>query len=293
MRLLIALLTLVALAATAPAFAQSLAGEWDWGAGGGIVLLGDDANGTDSRGNTARWSLADAESRTYSLVWSHGYTDRAVLSIDGGSLDVVNNVGTRFTARRRGIQRSVDASITGDWKWGVGAGTVSILPDGSGRDERGNTMKWTPKPGEAGVFILVWTNGYTDTARLSSDGKRLDIVNSGGTHFVAERIQPNEVKPLDLNGSWNNNLLHIWQDGVELLVTASWKRDDGKYVIWRGEGTLEGNVATLAIRYSPMAHGPVPHWRGVFAVSADGNGIEAHYTCECPLTDDRVYRRDP
>lgn len=110
--------------------------------------------------------------------------------------------------------------------------------------------------------------------------------------LAASKLLQEPAGVVDLNGGWNNSLLHIWQDGETILVTAAWKRDDGKYVVWRGEGTLSGTVATLSIRYSPMAHGPVPLWHGVFSVSADGDVIDAQYTCECSLTDHRIYHRD-
>ncbi len=292
MHRLILVLCLFILGATVEARCQSITGEWDWGAGGGVVTIRDDGTGNDSRGNTMRWVSDDAGAQTFSFTWSHGFTDRAVLSADGGSLEVVNNVGTTFTAKRRGVVRSEDSGPAGRWEWGVDAGIVEILPDGTGHDGRGHTMTWTPKDGEPGTFILKWSNGYTDAAKLSPDGKSMDIVNNAGTHFSAKKLPEEPAKQIDLNGGWNNSLLHIWQDGNALLVTASWKRVDGKYVVWRGEGTLSGNVATLAIRYSPMPHGPTPLWHGVFTVSADGDVIDAQYTCECPSTDHRVYHRD-
>ena len=280
--------------ASLPALAQAptLVGEWDWGAGGGIVEIAADGSGHDARGNTLSWTLADAAQSTYALVWSHGFTDTAILSADGNSVEVVNNVGFRFTAKRRGLLRSMADDLPGTWTWSMGAGAVVIRPDGTGQDGRGNTMKWTLKDAATRTYVLSWSHGYTDTATLSPDGRRLDVINNSGAHFFATRGPVEVAGPLDLNGSWGSNLLHIWQDGADVLVTASWKRDDGKYVIWRGEGTLAGHTLTLEIQYSPMAHGPQPAWHGKMTVSADGNRIDAVYTTAAGSSDHRVYARD-
>ena len=79
----------------------NLVGDWNWGAGGGIVEVLAGGTGHDSRGNTMKWIVRDAAAGIYELHWSHGYTDTATLSADGKSVAVVNNVGTRFTATRR------------------------------------------------------------------------------------------------------------------------------------------------------------------------------------------------
>ena len=188
------------------------------------------------------------------------------------------------------------AGLRGEWDWGAIGAVVSIAADGTGRDPRGNTVKWTLQNPSTRVYVLRWSHGYTDTATLSADGNTLDAVNNGGTRFKATRrgaaIVPPSA-PIDLNGSWSGGLLHIWQDGAQVLATATWKRDDGKYVVWRGEGRLNGRVAELAIRYSPMPHGPQGDWRGVFTVSADGNTIDAVYTFTAgSLRDVRRYIRD-
>jgi hypothetical protein len=275
--------------AVQPAQAQDLVGHWDWGAGGGVVEIAGDGTGHDSRGNTMHWTLQDAEARAYELVWSHGYTDTAILSPDGSSIDLVNNAGTRFTATRRGPLRAVSSDLPGSWAWGMGGGTVKIDADGTGQDGRGNTMKWKLKDAAARTYELSWSHGYVDTATLSAAGNSLDVVNNAGAHFVATR---EAAGPLDLNGSWSNRLLHIWQDGSVVLVTATWKRADGKYVIWRGEGTLSGQVVDLEIRYSPMAHGAQPLWHGRLTVSADGNVLDAVYSLDGVERDHQVYYRD-
>ena len=299
--LLLALLLMVA----PPAQAQEepLVGQWDWGAGGGIVELYADGTGHDSNGNTVQWGATGPS--TYSLVWSHGYTDRAELSADGNSIELVNNTGLQFSATRRGPPRQADvgvpllaaADIAGKWKWSITSGEVDFFPDGTGQDNGGHTMTWVLTDPATRTYTLTWSHGYTDRAVLSPDGNSLALTNSSGASFNGTRIGGSAgggvAAPLDLNGSMQRNLLHISKDGARVLVTASWKRVDGKYVIWRGEGTLSGNVVELEIEYSPMAHGPQPIWHGRYVVSADGNGIDATYTTSGGGYDHQVYARDP
>lgn len=102
--------------------------------------------------------------------------------------------------------------------------------------------------------------------------------------------------PVDLNGSWQRGLLHIWQDGPRLVVTATWKRDDGKWVIWKGSGTLNGRTAVLEdIQYSPMPHGAQETAKGYLTVSPDGDQIRAYYVQSGqrdPASGERIYQRD-
>ena len=279
MRFVLICLSLLALPAPAPAQSPTLPGRWKWGAASGIVEIGGNGTGRDPGGHTLQWTLTDPVARVYVLRWSHGYTDTVTLAADGASLTAVNNTGMRFTATR---ESGGGGGIADEWDWGAIGAVVSIAADGTGRDPRGNTMKWTLQNPAARVYVLRWSHGYTDTATLSADGNTLDAVNNSGTRFKATRrggtVVPPPPAPVDLNGSWRGGLLHIWQDGGQVLVTAAWKRDDGKYVVWRGEGRLNGRLAELAIRYSPMPHGPQGDWQGVFTVSADGNTIDAVYT---------------
>lgn len=299
------LLLALLLMAAPPARAQedALVGQWDWGAGGGIVELYADGSGHDSNGNTVHWSPAGLS--TYELVWSHGYTDRAVLAADGNSIELINNTGLQFSATRRGPQRQVGdtppllaaADIAGKWKWSITSGEVDFFPDGTGKDNGGHTMTWVLTDPATRSYTLTWSHGYTDKAVLSADGNSLALTNSAGANFTGTRIgaapDGGVAGPLDLNGSWQHNLVHIWQDGARVLMTASWKRVDGKYVVIYGEGTLSGNVVELEIEYSPMAHGPQPTWHGRYVVSADGNVIEATYTTDGGGYDHQVYARDP
>ncbi|MGJ5818847.1 hypothetical protein [Paludibaculum fermentans] len=277
------------LACTPLVFAQtpSLSGRWNWGAGGGIVEIEPGGGGRDPRGNSLQWTLRDAGARAYVVRWSHGYTDTVTLAADGNSLTAVNNQGMRFTATRVSGATALPVGssnvIAGKWNWGAGGGIVEIEPGGTGRDPRGNTLSWTVRDAATRTYTAKWSHGYTDTLTLAPDGNSLTGVNNQGLRFTATRVSGGggrdvSTAPLDLNGSWTGGILHIWQDGQQVLATATWKRDDGKYVIWRGEGRLNDHTVELAIRYSPMAHGPVPEWRGVFTVSPDGNRIDAVYT---------------
>jgi hypothetical protein len=167
-----------------PPQTSTIAGSWDWGAGGGIVEIFADGTGHDSRGNSMRWTLLDAARGVYELRWSHGFTDMATLSPEGNTISVVNNVGTSFVATRRAAQTM---TIVGSWDWGAGGGVVEISADGTGHDSRGNSMRWTARDAARGVYELRWSHGYTDTATLSPDGNTISIVNNAGTSFMAVR----------------------------------------------------------------------------------------------------------
>lgn len=281
----------------------ALPGQWSWGAGGGVTEIHADGTGRDARGNTMKWAVSDASARVYVLRWSHGYTDTVTLSADGASLSGANQQGYRFSAKRIGPAAAPsapssppsavgDGAIAGEWNWGVGGGIVEIRSDGTGRDARGNSMKWTLRDPASRGYEFRWSHGYTDTATLAADGNSLTAVNNNGTRFSATRRTGATRRPLDLNGSWSGGLVHVWQEGTEVLVTAAWKRADGKYVSWRGEGRLSGSVIDLRIRYSSMTHGPVPEWRGRMTASADGNTLNAVYTLNGGERDEQVYYRD-
>ncbi len=82
---------------------QGIAGEWDWGAGGGgnVVVIWGNGTGRDSAGHTMQWQLLDPVTRRYRLTWSHGFVDEGELTVDGQKILLVNNVGTRFIGTRR------------------------------------------------------------------------------------------------------------------------------------------------------------------------------------------------
>ncbi len=292
----------------ADAQAPSLVGQWNWGAGGGITEIRADGTGRDARGNTMQWSVLNSAERSYTLRWSHGYTDTVTLSADGSSLSGTNQQGYRCSATRVGgaspapptvSAPSGGTGVAGEWNWGLGGGVVVINADGTGRDARGNTMKWTLRNPTARTYEFRWSHGYTDTATLSPDGNTLDAANDRGSRFTATRRDSGggggggaSARPLNLNGAWTNHLLHIWHEGDQVLITATWKRDNGVWVIWRAEGKLVGRKMDFPVRYSAMTNAVEGELRGIFTVSEDGNTITAHYTLNGRSYDDRVYHRD-
>jgi len=286
----------------AAAQGPSLVGRWNWGAGGGVTEIRADGSGRDARDNTMRWTVSDAAARIYVLRWSHGYTDTVTLAADGMSLTGVNQQGYRFSATRVGgapgpapapsPSPAGGTAIAGEWDWGMGGGIVEIRPDGTGRDARGNSVQWTLRDPAARRYELRWSHGYTDTATLAADGNSIAAVNNQGSRFTATRRGGGPGKSLNLNGSWSNNLLHIWHEGDQVLITASWKRDNGVWVIFRAEGKLIGRTMNFPVRYSAMTNAVGGDLRGIFTVSEDGNTISAHYTLDGRPYDDRVYQRD-
>jgi hypothetical protein len=259
--------------------------------------------GKDARGNTLQWTLRNAAERSYVLRWSHGYTDTVTLAPDGMSISGVNQTGFRFSATRVGSPPSSNpspaiasgggAAIAGDWNWGLGGGVVVIRTDGTGQDSRGNTMQWTLRNPATRTYELRWSHGYIDTATLAVDGNSLAGVNNQGPRLTATRRNINVPRrPLDLNGSWSKQLLHIWHEGDQVLITATWKRDNGVWVSFRAEGKLVDRTMNLPVHYSTKTNAVSGDLRGIFTVSDDGNTISAHYTLNGRAYDDRVYSRD-
>lgn len=290
---LMAVLTLWAFGVAAQS--PSLVGQWTWGAGGGMTEIRADGTGNDARGNTLQWTVRNAADRTYVLRWSHGYTDTVTLSADGMSISGMNQTGFRFSATRAGGTKQPPVpgggvAIAGEWDW-VDGGVVVIRVDGTGRDSRGNTVQWTLRNSATRTYELRWSHGYTDTAILAADENSLACVNNQGRRFTATRRSVTK-KHLDLNGSWSKGLLHIWHEGDQVLITATWKRDSGIWVSVRAEGRLEGKTMNLPVRYSANTNAVVGDLRGIFTVSDDGNTISAHYTLNSQSYDDRVYYRD-
>ena len=296
-----AVLTLWAFGAAAQG--PSLVGQWNWGAGGGITEIRADGTGKDARGNTLQWTMRNAAERSYVLRWSHGYTDTVTLTADGMSLSGTNQTGFRFSATRAGgapssnpppvIAAGSGAAIAGEWNWGLGGGVVVIRVDGTGRDARGNTVQWTLRNPATRTYELRWSHGYTDTATLAADENSLAGVNNQGSRFTATRRSGSVTnRPLDLNGSWSKRALHIWHEGDQVLITATWKRDNGVWVSFRAEGRLVGRTMNLPVRYSANTNAVGGDLRGIFTVSDDGNTISAHYTLDGRAYDDQVYYRD-
>lgn len=119
------------------------------------------------------------------------------------------------------------------------------------------------------------------------------VAQVGTTQRTPAPVTPTVAPvPVNLNGSWQNNLLHIWQEGTQVLATASWRRAGGEWVIWRGDGRLAGRSVELAIQYSRMTQGDPAPYRGEFDVSDDGNLITARYLQNGRVVDRQTYRRD-
>jgi hypothetical protein len=138
--------------------------------------------------------------------------------------------------------------------------------------------------------VVVWEGeGPTDRRGVVWSIK---TVAADATAAVGNQrpVQPS-APSASLNGSWQNNLLHIWQEGDQVLITASWKRA-GLWVIWRAEGKLTGRTMSLPLRYSSMTDSTPGNMRGEFDISDDGNVINARYTLDGRVIDRQVYHRD-
>ena len=176
---------------TAPQ-SSKIEGTWEL-PGGNATEIFADGTGHDSRGNTMTWTLLDAAMGVYEWHWSHGYTDKVTLALDGKTMSGVNNTGFHWTADRRGpppqaaIPQPEAASLAGSWDWGPGAGFVDILADGTGHDSSGNSMVWTLLDAETRTYKLKWSHGFIDIAVISADGKSIGIANNAGSRFGATR----------------------------------------------------------------------------------------------------------
>lgn len=98
--------------------------------------------------------------------------------------------------------------------------------------------------------------------------------------------------PINLNGSWRNNLLHVFQEGEQILITASWKQPSGTWVIWRAEGQITGRRFSLPIRYSSMTAAGGAVYQGDFVLSDDGDTLSAQYLQAGRVVDRQIYPRD-
>lgn len=98
--------------------------------------------------------------------------------------------------------------------------------------------------------------------------------------------------PINLNGSWQNNLLHIFQEGEQILITASWKQPSGAWVIWRGEGRISSRRFSMPVRYSTMTAGAGAVYQAEFVLSDDGDTITAQYLQGGRVADRQTYHRD-
>jgi hypothetical protein len=74
--------------------------------------------------------------------------------------------------------------IVGTWNWVLGL-TVVIKSNGSITASNGLTATWRCNGSQ---YSFAWSNNITDRVSLSTDGNRLDAVNSVGIHFSSTRL---------------------------------------------------------------------------------------------------------
>lgn len=113
----------------------------------------------------------------------------------------------------------------------------------------------------------------------------------GGVGGTPAPVAPTS-QPINLNGGWQGNLLHIFQEGDQILITASWKQPSGAWVIWRAEGRVTSRRFSLPIRYSSMTAARGSTYQGDFVLSDDGDTLSAQYLQAGQVVDRQVYRRD-
>lgn len=132
-----------------------------------------------------------------------------------------------------------------------------------------------------------WNEGrYPDQGSFSG-------VRGGGVAPVPAPVAPAPPPvPINLNGSWQNNLLHIFQEGERILITASWKQPSGNWVIWLADGRIGGRRFSLSIRYSSMTAAAGSVYQGDFTLSDDGHTLNAEYSQGGRVVDRQIYRRD-
>jgi hypothetical protein len=79
----------------------TIVGVWDWDPIGTTATFYEDQTCKYSLGNRGKWTHPNAAARRYEVSWSNGFIDTVTLSPDGNELNVNNNAGGRFTAKRR------------------------------------------------------------------------------------------------------------------------------------------------------------------------------------------------
>lgn len=190
---------------------QSIAGQWDWGAGGGgnIVTIWGNGTGRDAAGHTMRWQLVDPVAGRYRLTWSHGFVDEGDLSVDGQKLLLVNNVGTRFIGTRRAASGDAGTAVTPTPPAPPSGGQAGgHLP--SGQDSYDSTSMTAGDPFNGGSWSNA-QNGHAFARRalmppVCIGGFVLDSAGSDmstrGATITIELIDPYgaSFKALDLRG---------------------------------------------------------------------------------------------
>ncbi len=199
-------------------------------------------------------------------------------------------------------------SIVGKWTYHQGAFTDVHVYHADGTVTAPNhpeaSARWRMEGSEV---VSLWHNKWGNRLKLPIVNDTLSGVSISPTGVRAAitltRIgkgpvnpppppPPPPTSPVDLNGSWSNGLLHIWQEGDQVLVTASWKRGNSVWVVFRAEGRLSGRTMILPIRYSTMTNAVAGDLKGNFTISEDGNTISVRYTLDGRPHDNRTYSRD-
>jgi len=77
--------------------------------------------------------------------------------------------------------------ISGKWKWFNGA-EVTFYSNGAADASNGAKGSWQCTHPVGRVYVIKWTNGWTDTLTLSTNGRRLSGKNNMGSPVTAQRI---------------------------------------------------------------------------------------------------------
>jgi hypothetical protein len=78
---------------------RGMSGKWSWSTGGETVIR---SSGTLSKGElTGKWTCKSGD---VLILWSHGYTDRLVLSANEGRMAGKNQLGLPISGRRKGAE---------------------------------------------------------------------------------------------------------------------------------------------------------------------------------------------
>jgi hypothetical protein len=78
-------------------------------------------------------------------------------------------------------------SISGKWKWFNGA-EVTFYSNGAVDASNGAKGNWQCTHSVGRVYVIKWTNGWTDTLTLSTNGRRLSGKNNMGSPVTAQRM---------------------------------------------------------------------------------------------------------
>lgn len=199
-----------------------------------------------------------------------------------------------------GIFSPASESIVGTWTYRQGSFTDVHVYHADGTITAPSSAaahgKWWIEGDE---IVSLWHNKWYNRLKLPVANSAISGVSISPVGVRAAitltrvgGVAHPPAAPVNLNGSWSNGLLHIWQEANQVLVTGSWKRDNGVWVVFRAEGRLSERTMVLPIRYSPMTNAVAGDLKGNFTISEDGNTISVRYTLDGRPHDSRTYSRD-